>query len=212
MIFHRSIHTCELLSKVPQSCLEKWVQLPLLCHPRSVSLPASAHLAPQLAIRSLSCPSSPQPSQSEVITPAINSCSASLGMQIEEGQRLEKLYSVWRFPPPPSLSFSFSPLLNSHLCSIKPGSASNGLMWELLWRLQLAKYMKTAGLDLKVLEQKLLWFRAFADTTSCVIRWRRTWVHFSACHAGQLYWAGVTIFSEIPQFVQFSIMNMDNLK
>ncbi len=46
-------------------------------------------------------------------------------MQIEEGQRLEKLYSVWRPPPPPppSLSFSFSPLLNSHLCSIMPGSA-----------------------------------------------------------------------------------------
>ncbi len=38
--------------------------------------------------------STPEPGQSEAITPAINSCSASLSMQIEGGRRLGKLFTA----------------------------------------------------------------------------------------------------------------------
>lgn len=44
--------------------------------------------------------STPEPGQSEAITPTINSCSASLSMQIEGGRRLGKLFTA-AFPPPP---------------------------------------------------------------------------------------------------------------
>lgn len=45
--------------------------------------------------------STPEPGQSEAITPTINSCSASLSMQIEGGRRLGKLFIA---PPSPSPS------------------------------------------------------------------------------------------------------------
>lgn len=38
--------------------------------------------------------STPEPGQSEAITPTINSCSASLSMQIEGGRRLGKLFTA----------------------------------------------------------------------------------------------------------------------
>lgn len=51
--------------------------------------------------------STPEPGQSEAITPTINSCSASLSMQIEGGRRLGKLLTApFPFPlpiPPPDL-------------------------------------------------------------------------------------------------------------
>lgn len=43
--------------------------------------------------------STPEPGQSEAITPTINSCSASLSMQIEGGRRLGKLFTA-AFPLP----------------------------------------------------------------------------------------------------------------
>ncbi len=60
--------------------------------------------------------STPEPGQSEAITPAINSCSASLSMQIEGGRRLGKLFTaplphlavVWRSAEPRILPWSLS--------------------------------------------------------------------------------------------------------
>ncbi|KAK2872471.1 hypothetical protein Q8A67_022368 [Cirrhinus molitorella] len=46
--------------------------------------------------------STPEPGQSEAITPTINSCSASLSMQIEGGRRLGKLFTA--LLPPPHLA------------------------------------------------------------------------------------------------------------
>lgn len=50
--------------------------------------------------------STPEPGQSEAITPTINSCSASLSMQIEGGRRLGKLFTA--ASPSPSRRQTFS--------------------------------------------------------------------------------------------------------